>query len=193
MLSSSVSRACSSIASSRSILPLGSALRVSGPRLKNAGSNCSKTFHWQHASALNTFRFPAVSRMGLSVPRSSLIGHIRAFDGPSWSLHSLFAAPPRDLTDAEIEHLLSLAQLRVPSSDIGPLKIYMQSFLSFLETVKASDAGGCSPMHALPCAVTTASVDAPDVACDDATLDAVLCNASWQQESMFAVPKAIDE
>jgi Asp-tRNA(Asn)/Glu-tRNA(Gln) amidotransferase C subunit len=69
----------------------------------------------------------------------------------------------------------------------------MQRFVAFLETVKAADAGGCPPMHALPCLPVTATLDACDVALHDAPLEAVLCNASWQQEGMFAVPKAIDD
>ena len=118
---------------------------------------------------------------------------MRAFDCPSWSLRSLFAAPPRALADAEISHLLSLAQLQVPAAEMQPLRAHMQRFLSFLETVKAADACDCAPMHALPCRAVEASLDASDVAFDDAPLHDVMCNSSWQEESMFAVPKAIDE
>jgi len=131
--------------------------------------------------------------MRLSFSRGSAISHVRAFDRPSWSLQSLFAAPPRALTDAEIAHLLSLAQLHVPPAEMQPLKMHLQQLLAFLETVKAADAGGCPPMHALPCNPVLACLDACDAAYDDAVLEAVLWNSSWQQESMFAVPKAIDD
>ena len=154
--------------------------------------NCSNAFRLTSVSS-TLHRLPAVPRMWLSCPRSSAISHVRAFDRPSWSLQSLFAAPPRTLTDAEIDHLLSLAQLHVPPADMEPLKMHLQRLLAFLETVKAADAGGCPPMHALPCSPVLTSLDAYDVASDDAPLDAVLCNSSWQQESMFAVPKAIDD
>jgi len=136
---------------------------------------------------------PAVPRMRLSFSRGSAISHVRAFDRPSWSLQSLFAAPLRALTDAEIAHLLSLAQLHVPPAEMQPLKMHLQQLLAFLETVKAADAGGCPPMHALPCNPVLACLDACDAASDDAVLEAVLWNSSWQQESMFAVPKAIDD
>lgn len=147
----------------------------------------------------NVFRLPVSCRLPsalvltrLSASRSSAISHLRAFDRPCWSLQSLFAASPRDLTDADIGHLLSLAQLRVPEADLPALTHHMQRLLDFLETVKSAEAGGCEPMHALPCSPTQAKLDAGDVASDDAPREAVLCNASWQLEDMFAVPKAID-
>lgn len=193
MLSSLRSKAWLSPASSRCVPRLGCGLRASSPPLQNVHSRRVNAFHPPSASPSSAVLLPAVPRMSFSAPRGSLIGHIRAFDRPSWSLHSLFSAPPRELTDSEIEHLLSLAQLRVPAPEMGALKAHLQSFLAFLESVKAADAGGCQPMHALPCPVVTASLRAQDVACDNAALEAVLCNASWQQESMFAVPKAIDD
>jgi Asp-tRNA(Asn)/Glu-tRNA(Gln) amidotransferase C subunit len=131
--------------------------------------------------------------MNFSFPRSSATNHLLSFRQPCWSLQSLFSAPPRDLTDAEISHLLSLAQLRVQPADMPHLKNHMQSFVAFLETVKAADSAGCPAMHALPCPPVTAALDASDAACDNAAVDAVLCNAPWKLESMFAVPKAIDD
>jgi Asp-tRNA(Asn)/Glu-tRNA(Gln) amidotransferase C subunit len=141
----------------------------------------------------NYRRIPAVSRMNFSLPRSSATSHLLAFCRPCWSLQSLFSAPPRNLTDAEIDHLLSLAQLHAQPSDMQQLKNHMQSFVAFLETVKGADCGGCDAMHALPCPPVAPTLDARDVASDNAAVDAVLCNASWKLESMFAVPKAIDD
>jgi len=143
-------------------------------------------------SASLAARRPALAHISIA-PRDSVISHVRAFDRPSWSMDSLFAAPPRALTDAEIGRLLSLAQLHVPPAEMEALKSHMQRLLGFLESVKAADAGGCSPMHALPCKPIQATLDACDVASDDADLEVVLSNASWVQESMFAVPKAIEE
>jgi Asp-tRNA(Asn)/Glu-tRNA(Gln) amidotransferase C subunit len=141
----------------------------------------------------NFRRIPAVSRMQLSYPRGNATSHLIAFGRHCWSLQSLFSAPARDLTDAEMNHLLSLAQLQAQPANAQRLKNHMQRFVAFLKTVKAADAGGCPAMHALPCLPVCATLDACDVAADNAALDAVLCNASWQLESMFAVPKAIDD
>ena len=194
MLASSASRTGLPPSLSRFIPPLRYSLhlRVPVPIRIQAGSGRANPFQLALAAPRTSSRLPALCRMELSGARGSLTAHLRAFDRPSWSLHALFAAPPRQLTDAEIEHLLALAQLHAPPAGMRALKQHMQSFLAFLETVKAADAGGCAPMHALPCAAVTASLHARDVAGDDAALEAVLCNASWQQESMFAVPKAID-
>jgi aspartyl/glutamyl-tRNA(Asn/Gln) amidotransferase C subunit len=172
-----------------------SGILASQARSTKLGVGIGSLFLHSSSSAHSVFlwRIPAINRMWLSFRCDSATRHLRTFDRPSWSLQSLFAAPPRSLSDAEIAHLLSLAQLEVPPANMEQLKTHMQRFLSFLETVQAADAGGCSPMHALPCNPVHATVDAQDAASDDAPVDAVLCNSSWQLESMFAVPKAIDD
>ena len=175
-------------ASLRSTTRCVSWLLTSSPRRNNIDGSLNNVFRLPASFRLP----PALVLTRLSAGRSSAISHLRAFDRPCWSLQSLFAASPRDLTDAEIGHLLSLAQLRVSEADLPPLRHHMQRLLAFLETVKAAEAGGCEPMHALPCSPTEAKLDAQDVASDDAPREAVLYNASWQLEDMFAVPKAID-
>lgn len=166
---------------------------ASAPRRSSIDGSPNDIFRLQSSLPAIVCRPSALPRMCLSATRDTRTSHLRAFDRPCWSLQSLLAAPPRALADAEINHLLSLAQLQVSAAEMQPLMAHMQRFLSFLETVKAADACECAPMHALPCRAVEAALDARDVACDDAPLHAVMCNAAWQQESMFAVPKAIDD